>query len=236
MLMRIWHLLLDLIFPIRCVGCGVAGLFLCDDCLPKIHMLREQHCPVCWRPNIGGQVCLRCRTTSPLSGLIVAGGYHKNAILERAIKQIKYRFSAPLAARLAEILATTALRNVVLQQYSGPAHFMCTFVPMHPRREGLRGFNQAKLLAEATTHQLNLPLYDLLMRTRVTKQQAGLHRAERLQNLVKAFAVRPGVDVVGQRIIIIDDVATTGATLHECAKVLKKAGAEQVWGLVLARG
>lgn len=236
MFIRIWHALLDLIFPIRCVGCGMTGSLLCDVCLPKIHLLHEQHCPVCWRPNVGGQTCLRCRKKSPLTGLIVAGEYHHNAVLERAIKQIKYRFAAPLAERLAVILAAIAQRNVVLQQYSGPAHFTFTFVPMHPRRESLRGFNQARLLAEATTRQLHVPLHDLLVRTRVTQQQAKLHRVERLRNLVKAFAVRPGVDVRGARIIIIDDVATTGATLHECAKVLKKAGAEQVWGLVLARG
>jgi ComF family protein len=243
MLTRLWRFVLDLIFPIRCVGCGEHGDFLCVDCLPRIQLLREQNCPVCWRPNVGGQTCLRCRKKSPLTGLIVAGGYHKNSILERAIKQIKYRFSAPLASRLSELLVAIALRNVVLQQYGGPENFVFTFVPMHDKREKLRGFNQAKLLAIETTKKLELPLQDLLIRTRVTRQQAKLHRAERLKNLVGAFAMNSGrpemgelPSLAGQRIIVIDDVATTGATLIECAKVLKKAGASQVWGLVLARG
>ncbi|MDD5606052.1 MAG: hypothetical protein PHR51_01880 [Patescibacteria group bacterium] len=101
-------------------------------------------------------------------------------------------------------------------------------VPLHPRRLVMRGYNQAELLASYLGD-----VHNVLKRTRRTLSQTGLSRARRVANVASAFVcVRP----VASEIVLVDDVATTGATLNECAKVLKDAGARRVWGLVVARG
>ena len=109
-------------------------------------------------------------------------------------------------------------------------------VPLAKRREKERGFNQAELLATSLSEITSLPILKALIRTRNTKAQSTLVHEVRAQNMAKAFALAPEVDVKGLGIILVDDVYTTGATLEECARTLIQAGATEVWGLVVARG
>lgn len=104
-------------------------------------------------------------------------------------------------------------------------------VPLHPQREKMRGFNQARLLAE----QLGLPA-EMLKRIKNKHPQAELPREDRLKNLKNSFKISGKFDLSNKKIVLVDDVCSTGATLNECAKVLRQAGAKEIWGLVLARG
>jgi ComF family protein len=108
-------------------------------------------------------------------------------------------------------------------------------VPLHPARQRERGFNQASLLALALRDRVAAPIKPLLERVRYTTTQTAFDRTERIENLHGAFRLRRKADVRGLRVLLIDDVLTTGATLSECARVLKKAGAVSVFAATAAR-
>ena len=109
-------------------------------------------------------------------------------------------------------------------------------IPLHPSRLREREYNQSLLLADELNRDLGLPLvYDNLVRLRATPPQTELSRSERLANLRRCFAVQRPADVIDKRVLLIDDVMTTGTTAHECAKALRKAGAGDVYVVTLAR-
>lgn len=110
-----------------------------------------------------------------------------------------------------------------------------TSVPMHPQGQRKRGYNQSELLAASLARTLHLPHYQLLYKRKMTKKQAGLTRKERLINIKSSFAVR-GKIRIPHRVLLVDDVTTTGATLQECAKTLKQAGVREVYAAVIAHG
>ena len=109
-------------------------------------------------------------------------------------------------------------------------------VPLHPARERERGFNQSALLAELLSDRIALPSKPALERIRYTTTQTAFDRAERMQNLHGAFRLRKKADVRDLRVLLIDDVLTTGSTLSECARVLRRAGASCVYAATAARG
>jgi ComF family protein len=174
--------------------------------------------------------------TPALDGLFVAS-YYQNSILPHAIHTLKYRFIPDLALPLGTFLTET------LEKSALPLPDALIPVPLHRRRLRFRGFNQSALLAEVVSQTLapglEIPLLaTTLLRTRFTKPQMKTDsREERLTNLKNAFALAPGTEVAiaGKTLWLIDDVATTGTTLTECATVLKQHGARFVFGIVLAR-
>jgi len=108
-------------------------------------------------------------------------------------------------------------------------------VPLHPTRQRERGFNQASLLAELLTARVSVPCKPVLKRIRYTTTQTALDRAERMENLHNAFRLRRNANVRGLRVLLIDDVLTTGSTLSECARILKRSGAISVYAATAAR-
>lgn len=108
-------------------------------------------------------------------------------------------------------------------------------VPLHPARQRERGFNQAALLAELLSCKISIPARPVLERVRYTTTQTAFDRAERMENLHGAFRLRKNADVQQLRVLLVDDVLTTGSTLSECARVLKKAGAASVYAVTAAR-
>jgi ComF family protein len=109
-------------------------------------------------------------------------------------------------------------------------------VPLHPARERERGFNQASLLAELLSARTSIPSKPLLERIRYTTTQTALDRSERMENLHNAFRLRKNMNMRDLRVLLIDDVLTTGSTLNECARILKGAGAISVHAVTAARG
>ena len=209
-LKRAARALLELIYPIRaeCMGCGAKTGFerdwLCEDCRQALANRWVGAAP------------------PPEGGLIdgAAYGYFYRGPAGGLVRNLKYRG----VSRLAEPMGRQMVRALEGLQ---PAHIDCvTPVPMHVRRVRKRGVNQALLLAREVADGLQLPLEEALVRTRNTLQQARLDEAKRLHNLDGAFAVAG--NVAGKRVLLVDDVCTTGATANACAEALLQGGADAV--------
>jgi len=176
-------------------------------------------CCAAWRPEVSEHSVL----TRDVDAHVVSLGRYDGA-LRRCVHAVKFQGNRDVAAALAATLA----RGVPL---AWQVNVVCA-VPLHPSRVAERGFNQAELLGRALAGALGCPYGPLLKRVRATRQQARLPGAERRANVRGAFAARPAV---GYRILLVDDVFTTGATLLECAETLRRQGAQDVRYAVIAR-
>ncbi|MFH0905390.1 MAG: ComF family protein [bacterium] len=212
------------IAPSRCAGCGVVGSWLCESCAGEILWLRQQNCYRCGRLTDGGRTCDNCRRRGALTGVVVAAHFEMGPVRE-LVHQFKYNGAIELAPILGEMLALAARDN----NLSGAV----VPVPLHRKRQRDRGFNQAELLAKHVAGHLGLPYCNILRRVKPTITQTELSRPDRMLNVSNAFICAGSAP---KEIILIDDVMTTGATLQECAKVLRGAGVKKVQGLVVARG
>jgi len=222
-------MLLDFLFPRRCLGCGQWGKYFCQNCLKKIKPTEKQICPVCEKPAISGKTHARCQRKCSLDGLTSIFLY-ENAIKE-AITKLKYKFVTDLGKELINLAAS----RLPTQIHNAP---ILIPVPLHPRRQRWRGFNQAELLGRMLGEKLDWQVQaDILLRHRHTKPQTELKGKERKENIKGAFRIKKNSKFVipNSRFIIFDDVWTTGSTLRECGSVLRRAKAKQVWGLTLAR-
>jgi ComF family protein len=154
--------------------------------------------------------------------------YRFEGVLVQAIHLYKYRGRASLAAALADLMLVWVDRL--------PAVDLVLPVPLHPSRLREREFNQSLLLADRIAHRLEVPLsFEHLIRTRATMPQTEMDRDNRARNVRKAFAVRNPSCLEGRRVLLVDDVLTTGATVNECAKALRNAGVKFITVLTLAR-
>jgi len=227
--------LLDLVFPPRCAGCKQRGEWLCAACLALVPPLLPPLCAHCGKPlNARG-------TTSSLCSGCAAGdlraldwaraAYPFDGPLREAIHQFKYGKERARAVHLGLALLP------LLDQLPGggsaaPYHLLA--VPLSAARRRERGYNQAEELARVLATRATWPFDTALVRTRATLPQVGLDRAARQQNVRDAFAWE-GSNLAGQRMLLVDDVLTTGATANECATVLKAAGAAWVGLVTVAR-
>ncbi len=150
------------------------------------------------------------------------------------MRSVIHRFKYRNGRRLAPLLAALLSARLKATPLPGPFPQAVTFVPMHPRRERERGYNQSRLLAEELARHLGLDCLPLLARPRSSPPQAGLSMEQRRANLRGCLETNPGADVPCS-ILLVDDVFTTGTTLSECARALKQAGAGCVVACVLAR-
>jgi len=225
--------LLDLIFPKFCLGCKKEGMWLCPDCQAAIKANTDKTCPICKQINENGSVCGSCRKKSYLDGLWVLADYD-DRLIQDLIKAIKYDYICELSANFG-CLAEKYFAGLPLNK----ENLFLLPMPLHRRRQLERGFNQAEIIAGSIGKIMGLPLIDpLLVRKKYLKAQAKLSREERIANIRSAFSFNKRFLAVSKlsRIILVDDVYTTGATMQECAKILKNEGFNNVWGLVVARG
>jgi len=233
--------ILDLLFPIECLGCGKEKVWLCEDCLANIPININFKCPVCQSYTKVGEVCPACQGKINLDGIFIASSYD-NQLLRQAIHRFKYNYVTDLAIPLSAILARFLSKIKKSGLYIVPnilINYQASLiipVPLHKKRIRSRGFNQADLLADKVATCLEFKKANILSRRYQTQPQVNLKRRSRLENLKGVFVCSDREIVKDKKIILIDDVATTGATLEEGARVLKQAGAREVWGLVLARG
>ncbi|MFH1652175.1 MAG: ComF family protein [Chloroflexota bacterium] len=219
---------LDLLFPRWCLGCGREGSFLCPSCRSSLTALEPPFCPRCGRPRSSGGLCPACAGLPPaIDG--VRAPYVFDGVLRRAIHQFKYENLKALAEPLGELLAEYYRTCPLSADLLVP-------VPLHPKRLKERGYNQAELLAEVLGKAAGLPVNTgCLFRERYSLPQARTASVtERKENVSRVFVCR-GTAVRAHQVMLIDDVATSGATLNAAAAVLKEAGAASVRGLVIAR-
>jgi len=232
---KILNFILDLIFPKQCLGCGKDDLWLCKKCSHKIKYLKSQVCPIC-RTNNSGEVCSQCQTHTNLDGLLVATNFN-TPLIQKLIHNFKYKYITDLKIPLTNLLVTTIDNYYKRFIIPNSENYIIIPVPLHKKRLRERGFNQSNLLAINLANKIKCKYYkNALYRNRYTETQARLTRKERIINIKSAFNVNKSLDFINKNVIIIDDVATTLSTMEECAKVLKKSGANKVWGLVIARG
>lgn len=217
---------LDQVFPIYCAGCGNPGRVLCPACLKDFPRLLPPFCPLCAQPGPAGR-CRWCAEDPPaVDGIRVP--FRMEGAIREAIHGFKYRGLRAAAPQLAQLLADYLESNPLPGQVLVP-------VPLHPQRLRRRGYNQAALLAREAGKLTGLPVDEsLLSRARDTLPQVQTGgRAERAGSMTGAFTCTG--DAREQRVILLDDVTTTGSTLSACAGALKEAGAVEVWGLALAK-
>ena len=219
--------LLDLVLPARCGGCRAVGTWLCHRCRSRIRHLEEPLCRRCGVELESVRDSCGCRSRlRSLARLRSAVVYEGPA--EAAIHRFKYQGWRGLAKPLALLIA----ERVTVE---GLAAGWSLAVPLHADRLRQRGFNQSELLAEQLRARLDLakPPGELI-RTRATPPQVGHDRLWRQSNVRGAFTWR-GEDLAGRSILLVDDVATTGATLEACASALRAAGSGSVIGVSVAR-
>ena len=238
--MHILRHLLDFLLPTSCSYChspvGNSSVpFFCSACWSDFSLLAGPVCPCCGRlfespealSHSPAHLCVSCRRELPSYDQALSVGYFEGSLRE-AVHVFKYRPCRSLGKPLARWMAG----HVVLQ----PDIDLIMPVPLHSTRLRERGFNQALFLAHGLceVHGLHLSL-DNLARVRPTRPQVELSGEERVVNVAGAFALRRAEEIAGKSVLLVDDVFTTGATLNECAKVLKDAGAQRVMALTLAR-
>ena len=232
--MEIGKFILDTIFPIECLGCAKEGEWLCLACARKIPMEQQDFCFICKQVSLGGRTCFSCTREFPLAQVMRFFDYDE-PLVRRAITTAKYSFVEKIFNQLADIAAPHILSKLANSDLD-PRAIIFAPVPLHPRRKRERGFNQSEILAKQFAQKCGGRFTQALSRRRATIPQADLDEQDRARNIKGVFSV-PGYGVVrGQYVFLVDDVATTGSTLAECANALLSAGARQVNAMVLAKG
>lgn len=243
--MNLLSRLIDIIYPPRCPICRQffrdgapanedGGISFCRSCSGDFHRITSPLCPVCGTPFAsqaqGDHLCENCLRKRP-SYKATGAPYLYEGTIMTAIHQFKYGGKVFLADSLGALLAQFA------EDWVPDSGGLLTMpVPLHPKRLRERGFNQGLLLARHVARQLDTELDFLsLRRVRYTSPQTGLKKKERRKNVRGAFGLEDAEVVKDKTVLLVDDVATTGNTLNECARVLKRAGCDKVLCLVVAR-
>lgn len=217
----------NFIFPEICLICASNKGYICDKCLktlPNPHL----KCFRCNRRNPFGVYCTSC-AKKELPDRILAGFAYQGK-LRNAIHQYKFEDAYLLAESFSEGLIP------IVKKIEGYKKYKATYIPLSKQRERYRGYNQSKLLADKVAYRLNMKVLDLLERkgqgeTQVTAKT----KVARKRNIRGVFSLQEGVKVP-DKLILFDDVVTTGATVEEAVRVLKKTGAKKVMVVALAMG
>lgn len=213
-------LILDLIFPKKCYGCGKTGEYICPDCQSKLRILT---------------------TTPPQSGF--DGGlslFKYHSFLQTAITDLKYNFISDNVTCLSDLIAKTLKTNFPnLVNYWQQNNFIITSVPLHSYRQNWRGFNQSTVLADKLSRKISLNFTNqIIYRHQFSQIQAKLkHTQDRIKNVNQIFSLQPNSKhYSNQNFIIFDDVTTTQSTLNSIIKTLKPLRPNHCWYLTLAEG
>ncbi len=242
---KIWgSAAVDLLYPETCAGCHlpqptVEPHTLCAGCLAKLRRIHMPYCQTCCE-SFSGQApaAFRCSNCSDrqLAFDFAVCAYESMGLVREFIHQLKYERQIWLRGVLGWLLSHAATEPRLMAE-----NWILTPVPLHPRRFREREYNQSAELARAVASRLGWPVIQGLKRTRYTTTQARLDRQERLRNLQNAFALKYLAkwrkSYAGKNVLLVDDVFTTGATAHECARILKDhGGAAKVVVFTVARG
>jgi ComF family protein len=234
-LKRIKEFVLDLIFPKECFGCGYEGVYLCESCQAKIEINSIFKCALCHQESILGQICNNCQKDTFLKTIWVATDYN-NKILQCLIHNLKFKYIEEISSILANLAIKYLKHYKIFEQFDiTDENSIIVTVPLHKKRLLSRGFNQSDLLAQEISNYFKIPFVKLISRQKNTQTQIGLDRQSRQKNVQNAFSLNNYNNYKNKKIILIDDVVTTGSTLKECARVLANAGFTEIYGLVVAQ-
>lgn len=236
---------LDWIYPPRCRFCGepLPGHeeeYFCSACREKIRIVSHPFCPTCGRPFLDGggedHLCGYCLMRSPYFERARAWAcYPTEAIEGHPLREVLQRFKYGRKLSLGKPLGRLMARDCA-PFFHGCAFDVIVPVPLHPKRLRWRGFNQALVLARAVGRGWGVPVDPfILVRSRETPPQTQLAEEERRKNVRGAFALDQRKTVKGKIVLLVDDVYTSGATVNECSRALRRGGAKGVCVLTLAR-
>ena len=216
----------DLVLPPSCAACGRGGAFLCEPCEASLSRLERPYCARCAHPG-ADRLCEACASSPPAFDGIRAVCLFDGAA-RKLVHSLKYANFRAVAPDMARLLADLPGPRPVPGEVIVP-------VPLHPRRERTRGYNQSELLARTVGKRMGLPVRPgIVRRVRNTPPQVSIENyEERRSNIEGSFVCPAGLS--GESVLLMDDVVTTGSTMSACAAALKAAGARSVWGLAFAR-
>ncbi|MFA5644517.1 MAG: double zinc ribbon domain-containing protein [Patescibacteria group bacterium] len=240
MIQKIIQFWIDFLFPKQCFICQKDGEYLCEKCFKSL-IFKEAHCPNCNNFSKIGEFCSNCQNKFILTGVLIAGDL-KDQKLAKLIKTYKYHFIKELGLFLGQFLSNFLNYNVFVNPIMKSSstgfsseNVVVIPVPLSKKRLKWRGFNQSEILAKVVAEKCNLEICLNLIRIKHRPAQAKLNLKQRINNLDGCFKWT-GESLKNKKIIIVDDVYTTGSTLNEIAREFKKHQAGEIWGLVLAKG
>ncbi len=229
--------ILDILFPKRCIQCRQIGSFICATCLAYCTFNTDSVCAVCQKHTIDGRTHPLCRSRYSIDGI------YSSLVYKGIIKKIVYQFKyPPYLFDMEDTISSLFYEGIIQQEQvyrllSVPTIFVP--IPIHINRLRKRGYNQAEFLAKGLGKRMGIPVLDILVRIKDTKTQVGLTKQARKDNIARAFAINKKYAALAQtypQVFLIDDVATSGATLSEAANILKRNGVKYVWGITFAHG
>jgi ComF family protein len=230
---------MELLFPLTCVSCNEMGTLFCEKCLKQIKTNSLQVCFLCQRAiTKNGELCPLCKRQAdpPINRIIVCGKY-QDKLLSRAIHLFKYKFVQDLGVPLGKLQAKT------LHHFDVPTPDFIIPILLHKRRLRWRGYNQSTLLAKQLSTELtpgiDIPILEnIVLRSRYTTPQMQIKQhALRQKNISGAFCLSSEnkISLKGKKLLLVDDVCTTGSTLFECAGQLRALRPKSITAIVLAR-
>lgn len=222
------EILLELLFPSRCIFCGtyLEG-YICPKCIKKLDFAKN-YCIFCGTPLTSSEnICYNCKKEERIFDGLELLGYYKESW-----ETLIFKFKFENKPYLAKILAHFGKEKIGSRDWK--IDFI-TYVPMGRERELKRGYNQAEILAKFLGRELNIGVVNALILKRPILEQKALKYEERIENVKNAYGINPKVNLTGKNILLVDDVYTTGATLKECTKELKKGRAEKVFSFIICK-
>jgi competence protein ComFC len=238
LLTRLFRTFVNLCYPPHCAGCQAdtePGSHVCDVCAAQIRRIERPFCERCSNPFAGAISeifeCPNCADRTVHFEHAVAP-FHSSGIVRECIHAFKYNHARYLREQLADWLAEALADERIAAR---PFEALVP-VPLHHVRRREREYNQAEELCRELTRRTKIPTWNTLRRIRYTTTQTRLDREERMENLRGAFRVSDTGAVKDRHLVLVDDVFTTGSTVEECSRVLRRAGAASVRVICVARG
>lgn len=219
-----------LLFPKFCLGCGFIGVYICPNCQKNLKKIIKDKCFYCGLSSAYGLTHPACLKKDGVDGLISI--YYYDNLLKKIIKSIKYR---GVYLALNELIMTVDYEAIAKIKKLVDNQTIIQPIPLHFQKEKERGFNQVKPVADFLGRFLHLQVGDYIQRRRATLSQAQIkEKVDRIRNIAGAFGIKKAV--AGRNFLLIDDVVTTGATIKEATRIIKRAGAGKVYVFTLAKG
>jgi len=229
------NIILDTLFPRFCLRCQKEGDWICSDCLSTIDISEYQYCPFCMQRVDKEGICHKHQNKN-LDKLFFAVSY-EDSLIKKAIKKFKYPpFLRELTPYFCYLIVSHFLlikNKTILEDKNNS---LLIPVPISSFKKRWRGYNQSEEIAKQLSVSLKIPiLIDNLIKIKKTQPQFNLSKDERIENVKNVFKIKNAQEIQGKRIFLVDDVFTTGATMEECARVLKNAGVKNVFGIAITR-
>jgi competence protein ComFC len=218
----------DLFFPRWCVGCGIIDTFLCLNCKGKLIKFSSERCLFCGaieEPNSGH----KCKKHNGHIGG-AAYCYYKKGPAKDLVLSLKFNNNREVGVIMGRLMGQLVIENKIICE--DVANYLVVPVPLDKKRLNQRGYNQSYVLAREIGHLINCKVEEVLAKKRISPQ-LGLSKAQRKLNVKNAFTCMK--KLTGKKVILVDDVLTTGSTVKECIKTLKKNGAKGVYVVVFAK-